>query len=136
MGTLSLEQSRLRIHICICLILCGSCGLATPGPPGRLQTKTYAGVAASPPGLRRASFQWRCGTPPPQLHHRALITPDSHSMAVSEPRSLTITLISHRQPCGCRVRMIVATSIGTSQSKRYDPGTFLNARTSHMTSTM
>ena len=110
MGTLSLEQSRLRIHICIYLILCESYGLATPKPSGRLSTENYADVAASSSGLRRASFQWYHETPPPQLHYRALITPDSHSIAVSEPGSLTITLISHRQPCGCRVRMIHATS--------------------------
>jgi hypothetical protein len=46
MGTLTLEQSRLRMHICICLILCESCGLATLGLPDVSQLKN---TLASPP---------------------------------------------------------------------------------------
>jgi hypothetical protein len=71
MGTLTLEQSGLRMHICICLILYESCGLATPGPPGRLPTENYAVVAASSPGLRRASFHCVVGF----LYHSSTTEP-------------------------------------------------------------
>jgi hypothetical protein len=56
MGTLSLEQSRLPIRICVYLILYESYTLATPRSWGRRLTENYTGVATSLSGLRRASF--------------------------------------------------------------------------------
>ena len=49
-----------------------------------------------------------------QLHYRAIIGSNSHIIAVSEPQSLTITLISYRQLCDCRIRIIHTTSLRRS----------------------
>src|SRR5271156_6938093 len=95
MSTLSLEQSRLRIRTCTYLIPGESCGQATLDSRGRLPIKYYAGVPASSHALRIASFRWHHGIPPPQLHHRALITPDSHNMAIFEPRSVKKVICYH-----------------------------------------
>ena len=110
MGTLTIEQSRLHMHIAFDLILCESCGWATLDSRDVSQLKFYAEVAASPLGSWRVLSSWQYRVPPPQLHHRALITSNTEKTAVSDPLSVPIMPRSHRQPWGCRVRLIHATS--------------------------
>lgn len=86
----------------------GSPEVATKDLRDVSQPQKYAGAATSAPSVVETLFERHQGTTPPQLHHRALIIPDSQNMAVFEPQSLTITLTSHRQPYGCREPLIYA----------------------------
>ena len=98
------------MHIAFNSILCEMCGWAIPRPSGPVPTENYADVATSPPGLWRASFSWKCKVPPPQLHHRALSTPNIQKMAVFDPLSVLINAEKPSSALGCRVRSFHATS--------------------------
>jgi hypothetical protein len=69
MGTLTLEQPQLRMHIAFDLILRKSCGWATLDSLDVSQLKFYADVAAPPPGLWRGPFYGNTGS-----HHHSSTT--------------------------------------------------------------
>ena len=87
-----------------------SCSVATPKLPEPVPPENYHRIATLPPGFPESLLSWHNKIPPPQLHHLALITPDTHKRAISEPQSLTTMLGSHRQACGCRGTLVHATS--------------------------
>jgi hypothetical protein len=84
--------------------------MAAEDPRDVSQPQNYAGAATSSPSVVDSLVQRQQSTASSQVHHRALIGPDSQNTAVREPESLTITFTSHRQPYGCGGSMIHAAS--------------------------
>ena len=69
--------------------------MATPVLPEPLPPENYDYITTLPPDFLESLLLWHNRVPPPQLYYRALITPDTHKRAISEPQSLTTILGSH-----------------------------------------